>query len=242
MCQVVYHSQPWAQDPWTSPDSYIPLPTRGNLIILSNSHLWATCPLIGIESYSGTSVLEHVQSPSYKKWETEPWGVWLTLAAGKFMKTWDLGILVPRLGDFQEKKDERKLHCIHFWVALRCLQAPEWKFLSSCPSSLVPISSADLPPCSSRKAIFRAVSSGFQAQWESPSCSDPRRLSYRWWLTYSQLRSSELPLLIHTRQILGWLGNMNLHSQREAFSSQPSGYVPYVSSGNHWLSKVRVWG
>ena len=46
------------------------------------------------------------------------------------MKTWDLGILVPRLGDFQEKKDERKLHCIHFWVALRCLQAPEWKFLS----------------------------------------------------------------------------------------------------------------
>ena len=49
------------------------------------------------------------------------------------------------------------------------------------------------------------------------------RQSWRWWLTHSQLRSPELPLLIHTRQTLGWLGSTNLHSQREAFSSQPSG-------------------
>ena len=70
------------------------------------------------------------------------------------MKTWDPGTLVPRLGAFQEGKDERKLNCIHCWVALRCLQAPEWKFLSCCPSSLVLILSADLPPCSSRKTIF----------------------------------------------------------------------------------------
>ena len=82
-------------------------------------------------------------------------------AAGTLVKTWDPGTLVPRLGAFQEGKDERKLNCIHCWVALRCLQAPEWKFLSSCPWSLVPILSADLPPCSSRKAIFRAVSFGF---------------------------------------------------------------------------------
>ena len=98
-------------------------------------------------------------------------------ATGKLVKTWDPGILVPRLGDFQEGKDERKLNCIHCWVALRCLQAPEWKFLSLCPSSLVPILSADLPPCISRKAIVRAVSSGFQAHWGSPICSDPRRQS-----------------------------------------------------------------
>ena len=65
-------------------------------------------------------------------------------AAGKLVKTWDPGILVPRLGDFQEGKDERKLDCIHYWVALRCLQAPEWKFHSLCRSSLVPILSADL--------------------------------------------------------------------------------------------------
>ena len=115
-----------------------------------------------------------------------------------------------------------KLNCIHCWVTLRCLQAPEWKFLSCCPSSLVLILSAYLPPRSRRKAIFRALSSGFQAQWESPSCSDPRRQLYRWWLTHSQLRSPELPLLIHTRQTLGWLGIMNLHSQQGAFSSQPS--------------------
>ena len=52
---------------------------------------------------------------------------------------------------------------------LRCLQAPKWKFLSDCPSSLVLILSADLPACSSRKAVFSAVSSGFQAQWQSPT-------------------------------------------------------------------------
>ena len=166
---------------------------------------------------SGASPVSLIQ-----RWETEPWGIWLTLAAGELVKTWDPGNLLPRLGDFQEEKDERKLNCIHYWVAIRCLKAPEWKFLSCCPSSLVPVLSADLPPCSSRKAIFRAVSSGFQAQWESPSCSDPRRPLCRWWLTHSQLRSPELPLLIHTRQTIGWLGNMNLHSQREAFSSEPS--------------------
>ena len=77
--------------------------------------------------------------------------------------------MVPRLGDSQEGKDERKLNCIHCWVGLRCLQAPEWKVLYLSPSSLVPILSADLPPCSSRKAIFRAVSFGFQAQWGGPA-------------------------------------------------------------------------
>ena len=51
-------------------------------------------------------------------------------AAGKLVETWDPGTLVPRLGDFKEEKDERKLNCIHCWVALRCLQAPEWKLLS----------------------------------------------------------------------------------------------------------------
>ena len=143
-------------------------------------HLWAACPLIGVEPQSGTNVLEQIQSPSSKRWETELWGVWLALAAGKLLKSWDPGTLVPRPGDFQEGKDERKLNCIHCWVTLRCLQAPEWKFLSRCPSSLVLILLADLPPCSSRKATFRAVSFGFQAQWGSPSCSDPRRQSCRW--------------------------------------------------------------
>ena len=42
------------------------------------------------------------------------------------------------------------------------------------------------------------------------------------WLTPNS-ESPELPLLLHTRQTLGWLGNMNLHSQQEAFSSLPSG-------------------
>ena len=81
--------------------------------------------------------------------------------------------MVPRLGDSQEGKDERKLNCIHCWVGLRCLQAPEWKVLYLSPSSLVPILSADLPPCSSRKAIFRAVSSGFQAHWGPPAVVTP---------------------------------------------------------------------
>ena len=193
VCQVVYHSQSWAQDPWTSPDSYSSVPTRGSLSILRNTHHWATCSLIGIEPQSGTSVLEQVQPPSSKRWEIEPWGVWLTLAADKLVKIWDTITLVPRLGDFQEGKDERKLNCIHCWIALRCLQTPEWKFLSHFPSSLVPILSADLLPCSSRKAIFRAVSSGFQAQWESHSCSDPKRQSCRWWLTHPQLRILRAP-------------------------------------------------
>ena len=42
------------------------------------------------------------------------------------------------------------------------------------------------------------------------------------WLTPNS-ESPELPLLLHTRQTLEWLGNMNLHSQREVVSSQPSG-------------------
>ena len=163
-------------------------------------------------------------------------------AAGKLVETWDPGTLVPRLGDFQEEKDERKLHCIHCWVALRCLQAPEWKFLSLCPSSLVPILSADLPTRSSKKALFRAVSSGFQAQWGSPRCSDPWRQSCRQWLTHCKLRSPELLLLIHTRQTLGWLGNMNLHSQREAFSSQPSGNLDMCLCFLREPLASRVWG
>ena len=85
------------------------------------------------------------------------------------MKTWDPGTLVLRLGDFQEGKDERKLNCIHYLAALGYLETPEGKFLSLWPSSLVLILSADLPACSSRKAVFSAVSSGFQAQWQSPT-------------------------------------------------------------------------
>ena len=54
-------------------------------------------------------------------------------AEGKLVKTWDPGTLVPRLGDFQEGKDERNLNCIHSWVALRCLQAPELKFFPIAP-------------------------------------------------------------------------------------------------------------
>ena len=101
-------------------------------------------------------------------------------AVGKLVKTWDPGTLVPRLGDFQEGKEERKLHCIHCWAALRYLQAPEWKFLSRYPSSLLLILLADLPSGSSRKAILQAVSSGVQAPQGSFSCSDPRRQSCRW--------------------------------------------------------------
>ena len=114
---------------------------------------------------------------------------------------------------------------------LRCLQAAEWKFLSCCPSSLAPILSADLLSYSSRKAILRAVSSGFQAQWRSPSCSDPRRQLGRClteWLTPNST-SPKLPFLIHTTQTLGWLDNMDLHSQQDTFSSQPSGNLDTVS-------------
>ena len=40
-------------------------------------------------------------------------------AAGILVKNRDPEILVLRVGDFQEGKDERKLHCIHCWAALR---------------------------------------------------------------------------------------------------------------------------
>ena len=48
-----------------------PRPTRAILGILRNTHLRATCPLIGTELQSGTSVLEQVQSPSSKRWEID---------------------------------------------------------------------------------------------------------------------------------------------------------------------------
>ena len=98
------------------------------------------------------------------------------------MKTWDPGTLVPRLGDFKEGKDERKINFIHCWVALRCLQAPEWKFHSLCPSSLVLILSADLPAsraqfscnflaCAGYKVIdnlgFKTVEEGVDAALEA---------------------------------------------------------------------------
>ena len=141
-------------------------------------------------------------------------------AAGKLVKTWDPGTLVPRLGDFKEGKDERKLNCIHCWVALRCLQAPEWKFHSLCHSSLLPILSADLPPCSSRKATFRAVSFGFQAQWGSPSCSDPRRQSCRWLQLNPNSEFKELPILIHTTQTLGdWITFTCIQARSIPFSA-----------------------
>ena len=123
--------------------------------------------------------------------------------AGKLVKTCDPVTLVPRLDDFKEGKDERKLNCIPCWAALRYLQAPEWKFLSLCPSSLVLILSADLPSCSSRKAILQAVSSGFQAQWGAASvvilggC-----LADGDWLTPNS-ESPELAILIQTTQTFG---------------------------------------
>ena len=48
------------------------------------------------------------------------------------------------------------------------------------------------------------------------------------WLTLN-LESKELPLLIYRTQTLGCLGNMDLYSRREAFSSQPSGNLDIVS-------------
>ena len=42
------------------------------------------------------------------------------------------------------------------------------------------------------------------------------------WLTPNS-ESSELPILIQTIKTFEWLDSMNLHSQWEAFSSQPSG-------------------
>ena len=161
-------------------------------------------------------------------------------AAGKLVKTWDPGTLVPRLGDFQERQDEWKLNFIHCWGALRCLQTPEWKFLSCCPSSLSPILSAVQPPCSSRKAIFKAVSSVLKAQWGNLSCFDPRRQSCRWWLTHSQLRIQRAPS--HSHNTDPWQpGYMNLHSQQEAFSPQPSGNLdkcPIFPQGTPGLTKL----
>ena len=122
-----------AQDPWTLPDSYIPLPTRGNLSILSKTHVWVACLLIGIEPQSGTSLLEQVLSPSSKRLETKPWSVWLTLDAGKLVNTGDSGTLFTRLGDFQEGKDERKLNCIHCWVTVRCRKHQSGSFFPFAP-------------------------------------------------------------------------------------------------------------
>ena len=85
-------------------------------------------------------------------------------AADNLVKTWDTGTLVPRLWDFQEGKDERTCNCIQCGGACRCLQAPDWRVLSLCPSSLIQILSAYLPPCSSKKAIFRAFSSGLAVE------------------------------------------------------------------------------
>ena len=144
-------------------------------------------------------------------------------ASGKLVKTWDPGTLAPRLGDFQEGKDERKLNCIHCWAALRFLQAPEWKFLSRCPSTLVLILLADLPYCSNRKAILQALSLGCRHSGGAPAVVTPggSHAGVDWLSPNSE--SPELPILIQTTQTLGWLDNMKLHSQWEAFSSQPSG-------------------
>ena len=144
-------------------------------------------------------------------------------AAGKLVNTWDPGTLVLRPGDFNEGKDERKLNCIHCWEALRYLQAPECKFISHCPSSLVLILSAGLPSCSSRKAILQAVSSGFQAQWGAPAVVTlgVRRAGGDWLTPNSEF--PEVPILIQTTETFLWLDNVNLHSQWEAFSSQTSG-------------------
>ena len=142
---------------------------------------------------------------------------------GKIVKTCDPGTLVPRLGDLQEGQDERKLNCIHCWGAHRCLQAPERKFLSHCPSSLVLISSADLPPCSSRKQYSRLSLLCSRHSGEIPAIVTPRvsRVVGDWLIP--NLKSKEHLLLIHTTYTFRYLGNMNLNSEREAFSSQPSG-------------------
>ena len=114
--------------------------------------------------------------------------------AGKLVKTWDLGTLILRLGDFLEGQDVWKVNCIHYWGAFSFLQHQEWKFLCCCPSSLVPNWPANLPPCNSRKAIFRAVCSMIKTQWRNRSYCDPRRQLCRWWLTHFQLRIQREPV------------------------------------------------
>jgi len=161
VCQLVYHSQ---IDPRihehhqrvTAPDHQRKpqhLQQHSPLSLLSTdwhrASVWNKC--------SGASLVSLIQ-------EVGNWtlvGMTHSKAAGKLVKTWDPGTLVLRLGDFKEGKDERKLNCIHYLAALRYLQAPEGKFLSRWPSSLVLILSAHLLSCSIRKAILRAVSSGF---------------------------------------------------------------------------------
>ena len=141
-------------------------------------------------------------------------------ATGKWVKTWDPGTLVPRLGDFQEGQGERKLNCIHCWGALRSLQAPEWNFLSRCPSRLAPILSADLPPCSSRKAIVRAVLLGSRHSGGAPVAVTPGSShSGGYWLTPNS-ESKELPLLIQTTQTLGDRITWNcIHSEKHSLLS-----------------------
>ena len=148
VCQVVYHSQSWDQDPWTSPDNYIPLPTRGNLIILSNSHVWATCPLIDIEPHPGTRFSGACAVSLIKKmgnWTLEC--MTHLKAAGKWVKTWGAGTLVPRLGGFQVGKDERKLHCIHCWVVLIICKHQSGNFFHVAPQVWFWLLWAYLPPC-----------------------------------------------------------------------------------------------
>ena len=176
--------------------------------------LWATCPLIYIKLQSGANALEQIQFPSSKTWETEPWGVWLTL---RLQVGW--GSAESQGSWFSGWESSRKGNIIESSIASTAEQLSEvfwWQSWSTFPLlfSLALILSADLPSCSSRKAILGAGSSGFQAQWRQPPPGVvPGDIGASGtWLT-PRSAALVLPLLIHTTQTTGRLGHMDLHSQ-----------------------------
>ena len=217
VCQLVCHSLFWVHHHQTWPGGHGPLMTRCGLQVLGNMYFSDTCPLIGIELRSGTSVLEQVQSPS-SKWSGN-WNLECMThpkAAGKLVKHGDPGPLVLRLGGLWEGKEQRKLNCIHCWTALRGLQVPKQKSFPLAPQIQHSFYQQTYYLIAAGKQQG-AGSAGFQVQYGQPQLEWPQEAHPG--VAGLKVSSSApyLLLLVHTTQTLGRLGNMDLLSQWGAF-------------------------
>ena len=146
-----------------------------------------------IELQSGASAVEQVQSPSSKRWETKPCGVWLTLRLQ--VELGSTGTQVLWISGWESSRKWNVINCIYCCTALRhqsessfSLDPQIWLWFYQQTCLLV----------AAGKQYLELVLLGSRHSGGSPS-----RPSHRWCLTHSQL-SSPRALAPHSHNTDPW--------------------------------------
>lgn len=150
-------------------------------------------------------------------------------AAGKLVNRWDPGPLVLRLGELRAGKDQRQLSCNPLLGSSQKSAGAREEVLSPASSSLAPLLSPDLP------LQQEESNAGSWLCWVPgrvgalPAGVAPAGSRTNNAQLTPRSAALGLPLLVHTTQTLVRLDNIELRSQRGAFSAQPFGNLDAMS-------------